>query len=62
MVYLEDEYWKNLKPFENISKSEWENWKWQISNRIVSINDLEKFFSLDKNLTQAFLKTSSIYH
>ena len=62
MIFLEDEFWKKLKPYKNISKDLWEDWKWQIANRLTSIEDIKKFFHLDKNLENSFLKTSNIYH
>ena len=62
MVYLENEYWRNLKPYSQISKEDWENWKWQLANRLTSFEDLKKFFSPDEKLKISFLKTADIYH
>lgn len=62
MIYLENEFWKKLNPYKNISKYQWENWKWQIANRLVSLEDLKVFFNFNENLKIAFLKTANIYH
>ncbi|RUM50278.1 MAG: KamA family radical SAM protein [Hydrogenothermus sp.] len=62
MIYLENEFWKKLNSYKNISKSQWEDWKWQIANRLVSLEDLKIFFNLSESLKNAFLKTANIYH
>ncbi len=62
MILLEENYWKKFKSFQDIEKNQWENWKWQISNRFVDINDVEKLFKVSEDLKSAFERTSSIFH
>ncbi len=62
MVFLEEEYWKKFPLWENVSKKEWFNWKWQIKNRFKTLEDIEKVVSLSEGEKKAFLKTSDIFH
>ncbi len=40
------EYWKKLKPYENVSSEEWYDWKWQISHRIMDIDSLKEIINI----------------
>ena len=35
------------KYFPNVTDEEWNDWKWQVRNRIQTVKDLEKYISLD---------------
>ncbi len=62
MVFLENNYWKKFPIWENVSPEEWNNWKWQIRNRLKTVDDIKKIVPLSKKEEEAFLKTSSIFH
>ncbi len=62
MQYLSREYWKRFNIWENIAKSEWENWKWQLANRLTGLEDVLKVFSLKEEEIETFRGTSSIFH
>ena len=62
MQYLSGEYWKRFNIWENIAKSEWENWKWQLANRLTGLEDVLKVFSLKEEEIETFRRTSSIFH
>ena len=32
--------------FANVSPEEWNDWKWQVRNRIQTLEDLKKYMSL----------------
>lgn len=42
--------------YPNVSNVEWNNWKWQLSNRITSKESLEKILNLSENELAAFSK------
>ncbi len=62
MVHLEEDYWKKIPFYKNVDKTRWEDWKWQIANRLTSLEDVRKVFPVDKALKEVFLKTATIYH
>lgn len=62
MLELKENYWKKIPYFSNIEKNQWEDWKWQIRNRLVSIEDILKIFNPEKDLIKAFQRTTQIYH
>ncbi len=35
--------------FPNVTDSEWNDWKWQVKNRITSVEDLKKYIELDES-------------
>ena len=35
--------------FPNVTDSEWNDWKWQVKNRITSVKDLKKYIELDES-------------
>lgn len=39
---------KDIKKWENISQELWDDWKWQLANRITTVEDLENVVSLTK--------------
>lgn len=41
--YLE----RKLKYFPNVTEEEWNDWHWQVRNRITTIDDLRKYIDLD---------------
>lgn len=60
MQILQEYFWKKIGYFKNVSKEDWENWKWQISNRLTDINHLKKI--LNKLDEEEFLQVSEIFH
>ena len=42
--YLE----RKAKYFPNVSEEEWNDWKWQVRNRIESVDELKKYIPLTK--------------
>ncbi len=42
--YLE----RKAKYFPNVTDEEWNNWHWQVKNRITTVEDLQKYIELDK--------------
>ena len=62
MVELKEYYWQEIPYYSNVDKENWENWKWQIANRLTSIEDISKLFNVDETLKNAFEKTVSVYH
>ncbi len=62
MVNLEEQYWRRFPPYKNVEKSQWENWKWQIANRLTSLEEIKKFFPVDYTFEETFLQTSKVYH
>jgi len=44
----------------NASKKEWNDWKWQIRNRIISYSQIQKFIQLSEKEIQAFKKGANI--
>ena len=47
MRKLEKDYWKHFLLWKNVPKSDWENWKWQIRNRIKSVSQLEEILGVN---------------
>ncbi|KXZ40153.1 lysine 2,3-aminomutase [Alkalithermobacter thermoalcaliphilus JW-YL-7 = DSM 7308] len=39
---------RRFKLFKNVSDSEWNDWKWQLKNRIETLEDLKKYIPLTK--------------
>mgnify|MGYP000959661112 CR=1 FL=1 len=35
--------------FPNVKEEEWNDWKWQVRNRVQSAKDLEKYINLDSS-------------
>lgn len=33
-------------PWENVAQSDWNDWKWQLSNRLNSVDDFSSFINL----------------
>ena len=62
MVILEKGHWKRFKIWKDVNETQWKNWKWQIRNRIKSVDELDKIIPLDKRQKEVFIKTTSIYH
>ena len=45
----------------NASEKDWENWRWQIKNRITSVNCLSSIFPLPEELQQQIEKVGKVY-
>ncbi len=39
----------SIKLWENVSKEEWNDWRWQVKNRITSVRELKKVVNLSKD-------------
>jgi len=57
---LEENFWQKIHLFKNISKDQWQDWKWQIANRITSLNELKQIIPIKNE--EDFLKISQIFH
>ena len=62
MRILKENFWKKIDAFKNVEKQNWENWKWQIANRLTTLGEIKKIFPVSKELETAFLKTTEIFH
>ena len=38
--------WKDIEAWKNVSEAEWNDWKWQVANRITSVDQLKKIINL----------------
>lgn len=43
--------------FPNISDAEWKDWKWQVRNRIETLEDLKKYISLTEKEEEGIMKS-----
>lgn len=60
MRILEENYWQNINIWKDVKKEDWENWKWQIKNRLKEVKELEDFINLKNK--EDILKTEEIFH
>jgi len=44
---LEGEYWREVPAWKGVSRQEWENWRWQIRNRLKSLDSIGKVLGKD---------------
>ncbi|MBQ9949651.1 MAG: lysine 2,3-aminomutase [Clostridia bacterium] len=47
------------KIFENVPKTDWNDWKWQVRNRIETVDDLKKYVDLTKEEEEGVVKCLS---
>ena len=45
--------------FPNVSDAEWNDWKWQVANRIETLEDLKKYVKLTPEEEEGVKKTLS---
>jgi lysine 2,3-aminomutase len=38
--------WKDIEAYKNVTDAEWNDWKWQVANRITSVEQLKKIINL----------------
>lgn len=38
--------WKDIEAYKNVSDADWNDWRWQVSNRITTVEDLKKVINL----------------
>lgn len=50
-----------IKSILNASESEWNDWKWQLKNRITDVENLSKFIKLSENEVEDIKKVSKVY-
>jgi len=41
--------YESIKLWKNVSKEEWNDWRWQVKNRITSVSELKKVINLSKD-------------
>ncbi len=57
MIKLNEEYLIRKKSyFPNVSDDDWNNWHWQVKNRITSLEMLERYIKLSDNEKKAILQ------
>ena len=47
MRNLPKEYWKKIDKWKDISRWEWEDWRWQIKNRLKNLDELSEVLKKD---------------
>jgi len=57
---LEENFWQKIHLYKDISKEQWQDWKWQIANRTTSLNELKQIIPIKNE--EDFLKISEIFH
>ena len=60
MQNLEENFWQKIHLYKDISNEQWQDWKWQIANRITSLNELKQIIPIKNE--EDFLKISEIFH
>ncbi len=48
-------------PFENVPDKDWNDWHWQLNNRITSLDQLKKIINLTKDEQEAFTQGSAMF-
>ncbi|MCK9471723.1 MAG: lysine 2,3-aminomutase [Bacilli bacterium] len=49
MIKVNDEYLKRKeKYFPNVSDKDWQDWHWQVRNRVTNVEDLKKYIDITK--------------
>ncbi len=38
--------WRHIEAWKNVSDAEWNDWKWQVANRITTVEELKKIINL----------------
>ncbi len=38
--------WKDIEAYKNVTEAQWNDWKWQVENRITSVEQLKKIINL----------------
>lgn len=38
--------WKDIEAYKNVSDADWNDWKWQVANRITTVEQLKKIINL----------------
>ncbi|WP_031515816.1 lysine 2,3-aminomutase [Desulfofalx alkaliphila] len=49
--------YRKISLWKNVSKSDWNNWQWQMQNRITAIEDLQKVINLENHEKIAIKQT-----
>ncbi|WP_456384524.1 KamA family radical SAM protein [Persephonella sp.] len=45
--HLEREYWRRIEKWKDISRWEWEDWRWQIKNRLKNLDEIGQVLGKD---------------
>src|SRR6056297_494430 len=43
------EEYQKMDLYKNVSKKDWEDWHWQVRNRLTTVDDLEQVFDLSES-------------
>lgn len=66
MRTLERDYWKKIPQWKNVSRWEWEDWRWQIRNRLKNIDEIGNVLGKDlsklKKVEQVFRTGTTPYY
>ena len=38
--------WKDIEIYKDVTDAEWNDWKWQVNNRITTVEQLKKIINL----------------
>ena len=38
--------WKEIEAWKDVTEEQWKDWKWQVSNRITSVEKLKEIINL----------------
>ncbi|MFA6375099.1 MAG: lysine 2,3-aminomutase, partial [Bacilli bacterium] len=59
-IKLNDKYLqRKAKYFPNVSVDDWNNWKWQVRNRIMTVEKLSEYINLSKEEKEAIKQVLS---
>ena len=62
MQILPELYWQKIDLWKDIEADKWQNWKWQIQNRIKDYKGLSKILKLPKGYEKEFQQVSQLFH
>ncbi len=49
---------ENKKPYDDVPAKQWNDWKWQIKNRLTSVNDIIKILNPSENIIEGINKAT----
>ncbi len=49
--------WRNIPLWKNVSEAEWSDWRWQIANRITTVDQLSQVINLTESETETIEKS-----
>jgi len=64
--HLGREFWTGIEKWKNVSRWEWEDWRWQIKNRLKTLSEIEQVVGKDlsslKNVERVFRVGTTPYY